>query len=198
MTIDLSQYIDQKVVITLRDRRKKTGCVINIEAYGCIHPYAVCGVCYWENGKQNISMDSVCDIIHIELVGPPMIIDLSQYIDKEVVITRRDGSKSMGTVQRTISSDHLYLIHCAFYTQKGELAMYGCDTSRDIIHIELAEKKVKASLTDASINAISKVIANHLRDEVHDMVANKIRSEFNNEISESLVYKIAIEAIKKL
>ena len=126
-----------------------------------------------------------------------MTIDLSQFVDKEVVITLRDGSKSMGTVERTTCSDYPYSIDDYSYNQKGELSVnYG---TYDIIHIKLAEeKKVKASLTDASINAISKVIANHLRDEVHDMVANKIRSEFNNEISEPLVYKIALEVIKKL
>lgn len=57
---------------------------------------------------------------------------------------------------------------------------------------------MKDNLTDSSINAISKVISKYVRNDVHDLVANKIRSEFNNEISESLVYKITLETIKKL
>lgn len=57
---------------------------------------------------------------------------------------------------------------------------------------------MKGNLTDSSINAISKVISKYVRNDVHDLVANKIRSEFNNEISESLVYKITLETIKKL
>ena len=57
---------------------------------------------------------------------------------------------------------------------------------------------MKDNLTDSSINAISKVISKYVRNDVHDLVANKIRSEFNNEISESLVYKITLETINKL
>lgn len=57
---------------------------------------------------------------------------------------------------------------------------------------------MKGNLTDSSINAISKVISKYVRNDVHDLVANKIRSEFNNNISEPLVYKITLETIKKL
>lgn len=57
---------------------------------------------------------------------------------------------------------------------------------------------MKGNLTDSSINAISKVISKYVRNDVHDLVANKIRSEFNNDISELLVYKITLETIKKL
>ena len=125
-------------------------------------------------------------------------VDLSQFVDKEVVITLRDGSKSMGTVQRSTCSIYPYWIDGHSYTQDGMWSLQlGC--VYNIVHIKLAEeKKVKESLTDASINAFSEVIAKHLRDEVHDMVANKIRSEFNNGISETLVHKIALKAIKKL
>jgi hypothetical protein len=47
---------------------------------------------------------------------------------------------------------------------------------------------MKSNLTDSSINAISKVISKYVRDDVHNLVANKIRSEFNN----------TLETIKKL
>ena len=57
---------------------------------------------------------------------------------------------------------------------------------------------MKGNLTDSSINAISKVISKYVENEVYDLIGNKIRSEFNNEISEPLVYKITLETIKKL
>lgn len=124
-------------------------------------------------------------------------IDLSQFVGKEVTVTHRDGHKESGILEKNGCGCYCYSLNFISYLRDGSYTPL--HHQLDIVYIELAEEsKVKASLTDASINAISKVIAEHLRDEVHDRVANKIRSEFNNEISESLVYKIAIEAIKKL
>ena len=60
------------------------------------------------------------------------------------------------------------------------------------------EPPMIASLTESSVNAISKVISNKVQDNVHDLIANTIRSEFNNEISEPLVYKITLATIQKL
>jgi hypothetical protein len=69
MTIDLSQYVDEDVYITLRRGIKQTGCVVPSKSF---NSYWVAGLLFCKDGKRSTEHINDNDIIHIELVQKPM------------------------------------------------------------------------------------------------------------------------------
>lgn len=72
--IDLSQFVDKGVVITLQNGRKRAGVVRckTSSAYQSKYRYFVDNISYTQEGKWgwNFGRDTDCDIIHIELLNP--------------------------------------------------------------------------------------------------------------------------------
>jgi small nuclear ribonucleoprotein (snRNP)-like protein len=148
MTIDLSQFVGKYVKVILKDGSTQTG---RLQLGGnyykfyfgyCHYSYFGNGTSYWNN--------SHFDIVKIELVNPeqPMNIDLSQYGNKEVKVTLKNGNSHTGRLQlrgnyyKFYYDDPVFLEQCNLsYNQNG--TNFWKSYQHDIVKIEFVDPEPK-------------------------------------------------------
>jgi hypothetical protein len=189
MTLQLSQYLGEEVIITHRDGSKETG-VVKMD-FKPLNVYEVCGVTYNYNGQKHTLKFDHRDIVHIERVQKPMNIDLSQFVNKDVYITLRNGDKKLGCVAPTVSINKYWVAGLLFCKDGGKCTerIHDCD----IIHIELAQKpmtkyeqlqtdlkelKALREKEDAKIKELEKEIESLKEEEKKDKLPEKFNREF--------------------
>ena len=191
MTLHLSQYLGEEVIITHRDGSKETGVVkMNFKP---LNVYEVCNVTYNYNGQRHTLKFAHRDIVNIELVKS-MTIDLSNYLDKEVTITFRDGYKYTGVIEKSVLDNRRpYTIFSRLYYKNGKRYDDASSLDDDIIHIELTQKpmtkyeqlqteikelKALREKEDAKIKELEKEIESLKEEEKKDKLPGKFNREF--------------------
>ena len=137
--IDLSQYVDKQIEVRLRDGSRVTR-VVSKSASEC-YPFLFNGEAYTQEGRYyQDCREHNSDIIAVEKPD----VNLSQFINKNVRVTLRDGTVSEGDVNLSRNSDFPYEFDGTPYVVNGQYYHSELDY-RDIVAIE--EIKPEATLS---------------------------------------------------
>lgn len=144
--IDLSKFVNRRVLVNLRCGFEFTGFILPPDSLG---PYMfakdagmIPRVRYTKDGRYDdigcMSGQGANDIIHIKELNP--IVDLSQFDGKKVRVTLRNGVCLQGNITFSPASHYPYTLSCdkghrSYYTNMG-CFWKGYDSPRDIHQIE--------------------------------------------------------------
>jgi hypothetical protein len=82
------------------------------------------------------------------------MIDLFQFVNKEVEVTYRDGTKYSGYVLKYFVEDSCYpfLFHSTLYTASGNLDYDGKPLNKDIIAIKKLDNNIESNKEQKNID----------------------------------------------
>lgn len=151
--VDLSQFLDKNVQVTLRNNLKETGWIRKNGLHSSIYPYIFRGgmrpnTGYFHNGRVHPKIEEHdADIVHIEEITP--MVNLSRFLGKDVQVTLRNGCVVKGKVSRNggiwDTFTNPYLFHQDTHKETGYSNTYTADGfyhsseelfDKDIVHIE--------------------------------------------------------------
>jgi small nuclear ribonucleoprotein (snRNP)-like protein len=166
--IDLSQFVDKKVQVTFKGGMEDTGTITSMDELEC---YDFIGNEYhferYINSGRNGSYE---DIIQIKEIKP--MIDLSQFVDKKVRVTFRNGCICEGRMSLNTSMNRVYnpyyfknsAYECSYTLDGFELDSTE-PTAGDIIQIEEIKPMNKYEELEKQVAEMQKEIDRLKREE---------------------------------
>lgn len=197
MTINLLQFRNKNVRVTfrgfalykgsLRKQYKTQGKMIKNDC--SVFPYRFVGnteTTHTPTGRHLLGKESEFDIIHIEEIKTvTKTVDLSKYLNKEVLVTLRNGNTRKAKVEKNTLANqktHPYRIAQGSHTTDGRWSAFPQDTSGfDIVKVEEIQVKKYQEL-EKKVAEMQKEIERLKKEETKVPEINEI------EVTRTIIY----------
>lgn len=138
--IDLSQFVNETVIVTYENGDTYEGIVYKREL--AEYPFEINEISYIKDGYYwESKVSHPRNIKSIKLKEESMI-DLSQFVDKKVIVTYEDGDTYEGVVYTSLHSDYPFKINGRYYIKDGYYLKDKRPYTKNIKSINLKEESM--------------------------------------------------------